>query len=470
MLQALDSFLADRVSAHRGYTPEGYLICHGVPVARTGTQTYRAEEIDKDGKMNLSGLVDVYRSPEEVFKSASIQSFEGKSVVSPHPPQFLDSSNDSLYSKGHGQNFRAGSHPETGSPVLLADLVIKDETLAHLIEEGHRVEISAGYRYDLDRIDGEFDTRAKFAQKNIMGNHIAIVPTGRAGSDIRVLDSKPEEGDNMAEEATKPGVVSETLTSFASFFNSLGLRLSAKDEDPGAVERNRRKDEEALTKKSRVEDQKDEEIEKEDKKAGPPKPKPQGEDKKAKDSDDEDKKEDKKKEASDARLDRIVDALEKLVARDNKAEDKCTCDAEEDEPHKKGCSMYKKESEDADLIPIHRLHGDEIPKNPIPGADAALEKLRALKPLIAKSGDREAIDAYNSAVRQLKEGRDSDAEDGADYGDFTRMKKPEEVELAESRVAKDSKPRKKEAEDSSEDFAAAASKFHRMNPNEVKRQ
>src|ERR1700691_2031551 len=107
--EAQDAFLADRISAHRGYTPEGYLICYGVPVARTGTQTYKAEEIDKDGKLGISGLVDVYRSPDEVFKPASIVSFEGKSVVSPHPPQFLDSSNDSLYSKGHGQNFRAGS-------------------------------------------------------------------------------------------------------------------------------------------------------------------------------------------------------------------------------------------------------------------------------------------------------------------------------------------------------------------------
>jgi hypothetical protein len=452
ILEAQDAFLADRISAHRGYTPEGYLICYGVPVARTGTQTYKASEIDIDGSLNLSGLVDVYRSPDEVFKHASIVSFEGKSIVSPHPPQFLDANNDSLYSKGHGQNFRAGSHPETGASVLLADLVIKDATLRGLIEDGHRVEISAGYRYDLDRVDNEFDTRAKFVQKNIMGNHIAIVPTGRAGSDIRVLDAEPEKGESMAEEAKvvpadKPGMWAE----FTTFLKTGGLRLVAVDEDPGAVERNKKKDEEALTKKLRVEDEKDEKIDKEDKGAKEP-----------------DKKEEAKdtKTATDARLDRVCDLLERVIAKDAKAEDKCTCDAEEGEEHKKSCSMFKKESEDADLIPIHKLHGDEIPKNPIPGADAALEHLRKIRPLIAKSGDREAIDSYNNAMRQLKEGRDGDGE--GNYSDFTQLAKPEKVKEAEQRanLGTDSGFHRG-GEQAGSDFEKVAAKFHRKNANEV---
>jgi hypothetical protein len=453
-LQAQDAFLADRISAHRGYTPEGYLICYGVPVARTGTQTYKAEEIDKDGKLNLSGLVDVYRSPDEVFKPASIISFEGKSVVSPHPPQFLDSGNDNLYSKGHGQNFRAGSHPETGAPVLLADLVIKDQTLAHLIEEGHRVEISAGYRYDLDRIDNEYDVRAKFSQKNIMGNHIAIVPTGRAGSDIRVLDSKPEEGEPMAEEVKVVPAQPGMLADLASFLKTAGLRLVGIDEDPGAVERNKKKDEEALTKKLRVDDEKpkDEKMEEEEKGAKKPEEK-----KESKDS----------KTATDARLDRVCDLLEKVLAKDAKAEDKCTCDAEEGEEHKKSCAMHKKESEDAELIPIHKLHGDEIPQNPIPGADAALEHLRKIKPLVAKSGDVEAMDAWNKAFTAIKYGEEAS---DSDYSAFTRTKKPDKVESDESRVGMDSKNKDfhRSGEQAGADFEAAARKFHRMNANEVK--
>jgi len=433
----------------------------GVPVARVGMQTYKAEEVDKDGKLNLSGLVDVYRSPDEVFKPASIQSFEGKSVVSPHPPQFLNSDNDSLYSKGHGQNFRAGTHPETGAPVLLGDLVIKDATLAHLIEEGHRVEISGGYTYDLEREDDEFSPRSRFVQKNICGNHIAIVPTGRAGSDIKVLDAKPEEGEPMAEEAKVVSAQPGMLADLATFLKTAGLRLVGIDEDPGVVERNEKKDKEALTKKLRVDDSKSEEMEKEEKGAKEP-------DKK------EEKGEDKKKgkdsvSATDARLDRVCDLLEKVLARDNKTEDKCTCDAEEGEGHKKDCAMYKKESEDADLIPIHKLHGDEIPQNPIPGADAALAQLRKIRPLIAQSEDKQAIDAYNDAVRQLKAGRGK-GEDGGDYSDFTKLKKPEKVENDESRIRASDSKFHRTGEEAGADFEAAAAKYHRINASEVKKQ
>lgn len=462
-LQALDSFVADRISEHRGYTPEGYLIALSIPIARTGVQTYKAEEIDKDGTLGVTGLVDVYRSAEEVFKPASILSFEGKSIVSPHPPQFLNKDNDSLYSKGHVQNVRMGDRLPDGERALIADLVFKDAALISMIEDGHRLEISGGYTYDLRPEENEHSANAKFVQRNICGNHVAVVPNARGGSSLRVLDSKPEEGATMAEELKITEKPAGMWSEFTTFLKTAGLRLVASDEDPGAVERNKRKDEEAMTKKIRVDDAESKEVEKEEKGAK----EPEGEDKKAKDSEEREEKKEKSS-ANDARLDRICDALEKLVARDSKAEDKCSCDAEEGEEHSKGCPMFKKkESEDADLIPIHKLHGDEIPKNPIPGADAALEKLRVLKPTIAKSGDKQAIDAYNEAILQLKEGADSGE---GSYADFTRLKKPEKVENAEARHHVGDSKFNRAGPEAGSDFEAAAAKFHRMNPTEVKRQ
>jgi hypothetical protein len=461
-------FYADRVSlgSHRARTPEGYLIALAVPFARTGVQTYKAEEIDKDSTMGLSGLVNVYRPKEEVLSKAAIISFEGKSVTSLHPPQFLDTNNDMVYSRGHIQNVRAGSEPlPDGEWPIVGDIIVKDATLIQQIEDDLRAELSAGYTYDLERAPhDEHDPGAKFVQRNIRGNHVAIVSSARGGENLRILDAKPEKGAEMPEPVVtpeKPGMLAE----LATFCKTLGLRLVASDEDPGAVERNRKKDEEALKLKSRVEDADDPKMDKEDKKAGAPKDEPQGADKKAKDDKDDDRKakdDDSKHMAADAKLDRVIDLLERVVARDAK----CTCDAEEGEAHKKDCPMNKKESEDADLIPIHKLHGEEIPINPIPGADQALEHLRQIKPLVAKSGDRKAIDAYNKAVRQLKEASDSDATD-ADYGDFTKLKKPEKVENDEQRVrASDSKDKG----NPSEDFEAAAAKFHRINPNQVKKQ
>ena len=44
-------------------TPEGFLICHDVPINRTGTQKYLAREIGLEG----DELVTVIRTEEEVF-------------------------------------------------------------------------------------------------------------------------------------------------------------------------------------------------------------------------------------------------------------------------------------------------------------------------------------------------------------------------------------------------------------------
>lgn len=456
-------FYADRVSlgSKRARTPEGYLIALAVPFARTGAQTYRAEEIDKDGVMGLSGTVEVYRPREEVLSKAAIISFEGKSVTSLHPPQFLSTENDGLYSRGHIQNVRAGSEPlSDGQWPIVGDIVIKDATLIQMVQDDIRAELSAGYTYDLEMAPpDEHDPTVKFVQRNIRGNHVAIVSNARGGSDLRILDSKPEEGETPVAELVagvitpveKPGMLAE----LASFCKTLGLRLVASDEDPGAVERNQKKDEEALKLKSRVEDSK---LETEEKGAEKPdKKEEKGADKKTEDA----------RTASDERLIRAIDSLTEEVRAMKTGDAKCSCDAGEGEEHKKSCAMAKKESEDADLIPIHKLHGEEIPQNPIPGADQALEELRKIRQIVAKSGDRQAIDSYNKAVRRLKAGNDSDTADGS-YADFTRLGKPDEVKNAESRarVGTDSK----KVEDAGEDFEAAAAKYHRINPNEMKKQ
>ena len=43
------AYYGDRISPHMTDTPEGYLICHDVPIARTGPQDYLARELQMDG-------------------------------------------------------------------------------------------------------------------------------------------------------------------------------------------------------------------------------------------------------------------------------------------------------------------------------------------------------------------------------------------------------------------------------------
>ncbi len=175
-------YFAERLSPHMAESAEGYLICRGVPVARSGTQLYLPAELGLPPG-TVPDPVPVYRPEGEVFSPACMASFEGKPVTEDHPdlPEGVSAENIRLYQKGHAQNIRRGKGAQEN--LLLADLVITDpETIRH-IREGKR-EISCGYTYTLAEENG------RYVQRDIRGNHIAVVDRGRAGARVRINDSE----------------------------------------------------------------------------------------------------------------------------------------------------------------------------------------------------------------------------------------------------------------------------------------
>ena len=161
--------------------PEGYLLCLNVPVARSGTQEYLAEEL---GLPPEAGVVSVLRPELEVFSPAAIASFEGMPVTNDHPPDGVDVSNIRALQKGHAHNVRRGSG--SGSDLLLADLIITDPVLISAILEDGKREISCGYTYELCEENGQY------IQRRIRGNHVAVVDAGRAGSRVSIKDERPK--------------------------------------------------------------------------------------------------------------------------------------------------------------------------------------------------------------------------------------------------------------------------------------
>ena len=187
------AYYGSHISEHLVKTPEGYLICYAVPINRTGTQLYTAGELGLNGDPERS--VTVYRLEEDVFAPAALASLEGKDVTRGHPPEMLNAGNQAGYSKGHLENVRRDGEN------TVADLVIKDPSLVSDVETSVLREVSCGYNCQFEPYqDG-------YRQTHIVGNHVAIVPRGRAGRDVAIKDAaeQAEKGRKQMETMAAPG-------------------------------------------------------------------------------------------------------------------------------------------------------------------------------------------------------------------------------------------------------------------------
>lgn len=172
------SYYGSKISNNITELSDGCLLCSNVPIARTGTYKYLREELGLDG----NGIVDVYRTEDEVFNDAAIASFEGKAFTDTHPSVDVDVNNWSIYAKGDVRNVRRGKGEF--SNCLVADIIVRDPIVIDEIKSGVKREISSGYECEYVEENG------KIYQRNIRGNHVALVQAGRAGNQVKIYDEK----------------------------------------------------------------------------------------------------------------------------------------------------------------------------------------------------------------------------------------------------------------------------------------
>ncbi len=157
-------------------------------IGRQGIQYYLGSEIG--GQFANLPVVGVNRPEEEVFHHDNLQSFANLPITLGHPPKGADNPTGMVDSK----NWRNVAVGETGSKILregdkiIVDMVIRDEDAIKAVEDG-TIELSAGYLSYLDPTAGITDDGRAFhvTQRNMKGNHIALVPYGRAGAECRLL-------------------------------------------------------------------------------------------------------------------------------------------------------------------------------------------------------------------------------------------------------------------------------------------
>ncbi|MBM4311679.1 MAG: DUF2213 domain-containing protein [Deltaproteobacteria bacterium] len=181
-----------QLSENQQETPEGYLLCLNVPIARTGALIYAAEELtDKDGKPIIdapAGRAVVSRTAAVLFDPQTIASFEGKPVTLMHPDVMLTPENWKDYAVGVIQNVRPGDDGDK----LIADLLITDAEAIFAVRQGLR-EVSLGY--DAEYVE---DAPGVGHQSAMIGNHCALVPAGRCGPECSIQDKQPIEEMSMS--------------------------------------------------------------------------------------------------------------------------------------------------------------------------------------------------------------------------------------------------------------------------------
>lgn len=172
-------YATQQLGPKRSMTPEGYLVCKDVPVARTGDMTYAPGEVPIEP--GPDGLIHITRDATEVFHPDTMASCEGKPVTVNHPTQFVTPANFKTLSAGMMVNVRRGDGLD--ADLMLADLMITtQEGIDAVLKDGVE-QVSLGYDADYQQV-----SPGRGVQRGILVNHVALVPRGRCGPRCEIGD------------------------------------------------------------------------------------------------------------------------------------------------------------------------------------------------------------------------------------------------------------------------------------------
>lgn len=155
-------------------------------ISKATINPYYGNEIPDFERLGLQPdkVYNLLRDPDELAKGAA--TFARLPILSKHVPVSAQDSKKDLVIGA------IGSDVSFDSPYLVADLSFWDADAIRNIESGAIRELSCAYRYVPVMEPGIFEGRNYDGiMTQIVGNHLALVEVGRAGSDVLVADSNP---------------------------------------------------------------------------------------------------------------------------------------------------------------------------------------------------------------------------------------------------------------------------------------
>lgn len=156
----------------------GFLYVYRVPIAGAMVQKY----VKSDGSEEMEAKL-----PEEILSDATVSSANSKPVTDGHHGLVTkDNSHDLM------KGFTASNGHVEGN-MLYNDITITDPNLISQIKNGSKRELSIGFETQMDPTSGTYNG-AKYdaVQRNIRINHVAVVPKGRAGHEVRLIGDSAE--------------------------------------------------------------------------------------------------------------------------------------------------------------------------------------------------------------------------------------------------------------------------------------
>ncbi|AYN25765.1 DUF2213 domain-containing protein [Buttiauxella sp. 3AFRM03] len=178
-------FAFDKASV-RTYDADGKLHVELTPISKANICVYYGKEIPCWEELGLipDKAYRLLRDPEELRKAAS--SFNNQPLLNTHiAVSVLAPPKEAIIGS-------TGESAEFDGTYLKNSLVIWDVNSIIGVENKQQREISSSYRYRLDMTPGEYEGEPyDGVMRDIVCNHVAIVPSGRAGPDVFVYDSLP---------------------------------------------------------------------------------------------------------------------------------------------------------------------------------------------------------------------------------------------------------------------------------------
>lgn len=178
-------FAFDKASV-RTYDADGKMHVALTPISKANICTYYGREIPGWEELGLipEKAYKLLRDPEELRKA--VPTFNNQPLLNTHiAVTITDPPKDAIIGS-------TGESAEFDGTYLNNSMVIWDVNSIIGVENEQQKEISSSYRYRPDMTPGAFEGEAyDGVMRDIVCNHVAIVPSGRAGPDVFVYDSQP---------------------------------------------------------------------------------------------------------------------------------------------------------------------------------------------------------------------------------------------------------------------------------------